>query len=459
MGNLDLERGNYILQAKPGTCAELGAAPCLPSEDGSLPEHVFLADNNKLISNFTDNWQPRLGLAYRLGNNTALRASYGMFFDSWAGVMQLTQNLGHTWPDIGRRLEGNQNKPTAGQPTPTISGKDPFPNAAMPPPDPFSSGAWYQDPRFQDSYSMQWNLGVEHQLNDSTTLSVNYVGSGNRRLPLSSYYNVAVTPGPGSAADRRPFPYIKPTNFTRSWSRSGYNGLQVQLRKRFSSGFAFTANYTWSKAIDIGCSGFFVENCAVQDPYNFNNDRSVTGADIPQMLNVNWVYELPFGSGKTWQTGNAAADYIIGNWQINGIATFRSGQAYTVNINGDIANTGNKNGYMRPNLVSDPKLDNPTPQRWFNTSAFTVPETFTFGSAGRNIMRADGRANFDLSVFRVFPLPFREGMRLEFRAEAFNAFNSTKFSAPVSNMSNSNFGKVLGASGERQIQLGLKLMF
>ena len=114
---------------------------------------------------------------------------------------------------------------------------------------------------------------------------------------------------------------------------------------------------------------------------------------------------------------------------------------------------------MRPNLVGDPVLSNPTPDRWFNTDMFESPEPYTFGSAGRHILRADGRANFDLSVFRHFPLPFREGMRLEFRAEAFNAFNSTKFNAPTSNMSNANFGRVTGASGERQIQLGLKLIF
>ena len=71
----------------------------------------------------------------------------------------------------------------------------------------------------------------------------------------------------------------------------------------------------------------------------------------------------------------------------------------------------------------------------------------------------DGRANFDLSLFRKFPLPWREGMLLEFRAEAFNAFNSTMFDAPTSNMSNANFGKVTSASGERQIQLGLKVIF
>jgi hypothetical protein len=109
--------------------------------------------------------------------------------------------------------------------------------------------------------------------------------------------------------------------------------------------------------------------------------------------------------------------------------------------------------------VGNPVLSNPTPERWINTDAFAVPAPFTFGNAGRNILRADGRANFDLSIFRHFRLPFREGARLEFRVESFNAFNSTQFNAPTSNLSNSNFGKVLSAEGERQFQIGMKLLF
>jgi hypothetical protein len=460
MGNFDLMQGVYILQAVPGPCDVVGEAPCIPTPDGSLPDHVIVDPRQKLMDDYTDNWQPRIGFAYRLTERTALRSSFGMFFDNWAGMMQIAQNLGHTWPDIGRRLSSNLNNPTPAQPVPAVSGKNPFPQASRPEPDPFGSGAHFQDPHTRDAYSMQWNFGVQHQLTGDALVSINYVGSGNRRLPLGGFYNVALTPGPGNRASRQPFPYIAPTNWHRSWSRSSYNGLQFQLKNRSSRGLSYTVNYTWSKSIDIGCSGFFnAEGCAVQDPYNFNNDRSVAGADLPHILNVSWVYELPVGKGKALQSGNSIVDQIIGNWQVNGIAMFRSGQAYTVNVNGDIANTGNSNGYMRPNVVGNPVLSNPTPERWINTDAFAVPAPFTFGNAGRNILRADGRANFDLSIFRHFRLPFREGARLEFRVESFNAFNSTQFNAPTSNLSNSNFGKVLSAEGERQFQIGMKLLF
>jgi hypothetical protein len=304
-------------------------------------------------------------------------------------------------------------------------------------------------------YSMQWNIGVERAVGADSVVGVNYVGSGSRRLPIGGFYNVALTPGPGSATARRPFPYITPTNFDRSWARGNYNALQAQYRRRFSHGFALLVNYTWSKSIDTGCDGFFgVEGCSVQDPYHFNNDRSVTGTDLPHIFNASWTWDLPF------KAPSRAVNALVHGWQLNGIATFFSGPPYTVTVNGDIANTGNQNGYMRPNVVGDPNLSNPTTAHWINTSAFAAPAAFTFGGAGRNILRSQGAHNFDLSVFRSFPLALREGMRLELRGEAFNAFNTPRYAAPVANLSNSNFGQVLAtANSERRFQFGVKIIF
>ncbi|MBI3680577.1 MAG: TonB-dependent receptor [Acidobacteria bacterium] len=460
MGDMDLLRGVYVLQAQPEPCAVAGTAPCIPDPNGKLPEHVIVDPREKLLHDWTDNWQPRIGLAYRLRAKTVIRSSFGVFFDSWAGIMQTSQNLGHTWPDVGRRLSGNLNIPTISGLLPTVSGKDPFPQALRPNPTPFEDGAFFVDPFFKNAYSLQWNLGVQHQLTPDTLLGLDYVGSGNRRLSLGGFYNVATTPGPGDPRLRRPFPYLMSTNFDRSWGRANYHALQFQLRKRFSRGLSYNVAYTWSKSISVGCDGFFgVEGCAVQDPYHFNRERSVSSTDLPHILNVNWLWELPIGKGRFLHTGNRAADYVIGSWQLNGIATIHSGQPFTVNMAGDIANTGNQSGYMRPNLLRDPKLSGRTVDRWFDTGAFAAPAPFTFGNTGRNILRGPGTVNFDLSVFRNFPLPYREGMDLEFRAEAFNAFNTTHFALPVSNLSNVNFSRVLNAGGERQLQLGIKLNF
>jgi len=458
-GNLDLIRGVYWLQELPPSCAEAGEAPCLPSPQGALPEHVLLAPGGRLLSDYKDNWQPRVGLAYRFGARTALRASFGIFFDSWAGVLEAVQHLGHGWPDVGERLAENLNKPNWVQWTPVVSSKNPFPGVAMPDPDPFGQGGWFRDREFRNAYSLQWSLSLQRELSRTASLTAAYVGSGNRRLPLGGFYNVARVPGPGEAASRRPFPYISPANFDRSWGRGHYHAFQLQLQKRYSKGLSFTASYTWSKAIDIGCSGYFDEGCAIQDPYRFNLDRSVAATDVPHMLSLSWVYELPFGQSKWLRIGNRFLDGLFRGWQVNGIAMVRSGQPFTVFLEGDPANTGNRSGYARPDVVASPALDEPRPERWFRIEAFQAPGPYRFGNAGRNILRGDGQVNFDLSVFRNFLLPWRERMRLQLRLEAFNAFNTPQFDLPVANLSDPNFGRVISARNEREVQVGLKLEF
>jgi hypothetical protein len=290
-------------------------------------------------------------------------------------------------------------------------------------------------------------------------LTVNYVGSGSRRLVLGGIYNTALTPGPGDPSLRYPYPYITPTYYDRTWGRSNYNALQVLLDKKLSNGLAYLVSYTWSKSIDIGDSGWYgLEGFSVQNPYSFNNDRGVSGFDVPQLLSVSLAYELPVGPGKRFNPGNRILSHIVGNWQPNIIANIYSGVPFNLSVDGDIANTGNS-GYMRPNyLGGSATLSNPTPQLWFNTGVFGVPAPFTYGNAGRFILRSDGTANLDFSIFRIFPI--RESKNLEFRAEMFNAFNTPVYAAPNGDISSSSFGQVTNTANQaRQIQLALKLRF
>jgi outer membrane receptor protein involved in Fe transport len=468
IGTMDMIRGLYILQFKPPACEVTKVAPCIPTPGGVLPDNVVLDPRGKLMYDSTDNWAPRVGLAYRLRTTTALRASFGRFFDNWAGVGQQATNTQGSWPSVDF-LTGPLNQPTAQQPRPTHKGTNPFPEGGTtPPPTPWAIGANYFDPYLKNPYSLQWNLGVQHQFNNATILSLNYVGSGSKRLNIGTAYNVARVPGPGNPRDRFPYPYMNPSTFDRSWGRSTYHGLQAHLEKRLLSGFAYTVSYTWSKAIDIGCSGWFqVEGCAVQDPYNLNNDRGPAGFDLTHILVTHWLYELPFGKGKALQTGSGVVDYVIGGWQLNGISTFQTGQPFTPTVRADIANTMNSAhrgasgqfaGYMRLNVVGNHKLANPSPAEWFSRAAFAVPPLYTFGNLGRGRLRADWTRNFDLSVFRQFRI--RESARVEFRAEAFNAFNTPVFSVPIEEYLNPNFGRVLGTRlRPRQLQLGLKVVF
>jgi hypothetical protein len=299
---------------------------------------------------------------------------------------------------------------------------------------------------------------------------VTYVGSGNRRGRIGGFYNVALTPAAGPTAPRRLFPYANAGFYQRAWNKSNYHGLQMQLNRRFHNGLSFLANYTWSKSMDYGCSGYEnPEGCNVQDPYNWQRDRAASGHDLTHIFTSTLLFELPFGPGKRFQTGSRAGDYILGNWQINAIGSLNSGIPYTLNIPGDGANIGNLNTW-RPNLVGNPILANPDRNKRFNTAAFAVPASFTFGILGRNTLRTDGYQNVDLSIFRDFPVT--ESKRFEFRAEAFNAFNNTVYGYPSGasggaaiwlsaiSPTSPNFGKVFGIGNRpRIIQLGLKFYF
>jgi len=458
-GEDNFNNGTYIIQKLPPPCSVRGHAPCIPG-DGTLPAHVVVSPNGKIYHDTTTNWGPRVGLAYRVTDTMAIRAGFGIFYDNWAAVTQTAQNYEGDWPDIGQQIAQNLNQPSSKSATPTITGQNPFSiGGAFPGPSPFGQVQWMMDPYAKNPYSMQWNFGVAKQLNGSTTISADYVGSGSRRLDVGGDYNTALTPGPGDPQLRALYPYIGPTFYDRSVGRGNYNALQFLFNKRYSKGLAYQVSYTWSKVIDTGSDGWYgVEGFSVENPYTYNNDRSVAGYDLTHTLSVNVVYELPIGKGKQFSTKNRALDYIIGGWQANTIVQLHSGLPFSVQADGDIANTGNAGSYERANLIGDPNLSHQTAQAWFNTAAFAIPATYTFGNSGRNILRGPAYGQIDASLFRRFP--FMESRAVEFRAEAFNLTNHAILSNPASNISEPNFGVITSTqNAARIIQFGAKIVF
>lgn len=262
VGNLDLNRGVYVLQKAAPPCGGGNLAPCIPG--GVLPEHVEVSKDGRILRDPLKNFQPRLGLAYRLGPRTAIRGSFGVFFDNWSGIWQTAREWAGSWPSVGFISLSNLNNPKATQPTPAVNAFQPLPAGVMPAASPFGQVVFFADPNYMNGYSLQWNFGLQHQLSSSTLVSANYVGSGSRRLDLGGIYNTALTPGPGTPMSRALYPYIQPTFYNRSWGRSNYNSLQLMLDRSFSKSLAAMVSYTWAKSIDIGCSGWYgVEGCAV----------------------------------------------------------------------------------------------------------------------------------------------------------------------------------------------------
>lgn len=489
-GTMDFTKGVLILQSAPPSCATTGVAPCIPVQPtgASLPDHVVVSPNGKLLSNTAFNFQPRLGFAYRMDEKTVLRGGFGMFFDNYSGTTQMARNPIGTWPSVGYLSQSNNNIGdfAAGHP---VYASDPLAlNATMPATTPFPSnytrsplyGSWQFDPRWKNPYSYQYNLGIQRQITPVYLATINYVGSNNIRTDVGGAYNTA-TPGPTPPGhqliERSPFPYMTiPYNYDRSIGHSNYNALQASLERRFTNGLALTLSYVWSKSMDLGSSGRFVfEGTSIQNPYDLRGDWSVSVFDMTHSTTLSYVYQLPWGTHQKYSTGNRAVDYVIGNWKLSGITYFRSGFPVNPTANGDIANNGNAWGYMRSNRVPGVSLyaSSRSRSQWLNLNAFTLPTAYTYGTAGRNILRAPFVNNSNMSLVRQFPI--RENLSFELRVETANTFNEVIYGAPNANVSalrtttqpdgtivplppdqqTGNYGKITGtAVGPRTMRIG-----
>ena len=459
VGDIDYGNGTYILQALAPPCAQVGRPPCIPTPGGVLPAHVVVSPNGKILKNRNFDFQPRLGIAYRLDARTAIRAAGGLFFDDLSGTTQQAQAIAGSWPSLGLQAAANLNFPSSASPAPTITGTNSLPSALLPAPTPFSQGnQFFFDPNLRNAYSYQWNLGVQRQIGSSLIATVNYVGSTSRRDDVGGRYNVAPTPGPGDPQTRFPFPYLPvPFSYDRSAGSSNYHALEASLEKRYANGLALTASYTYSKSLDYGSSGLFsIEGFSVENPYNLQRDYGVSNFDIPHNLVVSWNFDLPFGTGKRFSTGHRAVDTVLGNWQWNGIANIRSGVPYNLTVAGDIANTGNF-GYERTDTVGNYRNFHPTVREYFNTSAFAAPRQYTFGDTGRNLLRSQFVHVFNMGLFKQIPIT--ERYFAEVRAEAYNVFNTPIFNAPDAEFTSQTFGQVLSAQAARTLQIGGRVHF
>jgi hypothetical protein len=463
VGDYNLNNGTYLITERPPGCSATQGYPCLPGN--VLPPHVELTPhgNRAIFNNDFGDWQGRFGLAYRLTGKTAIRGGYGRFYDSWNSIIQLAQNYEGNWPDVGQLIANNLNQPGH---SPASIG-DPFglgSSGVFPtPPTPFTQVNWFVDPTaYKMPYSDQWNFGIEQQLGSHTVLSLSYVGAHDLQLNMGGYRNTAVTPGPGDAAtvaSRQPYPYITPTYYDQSIGMSKYNAFQFRLQQQTTKGLSYLVSYTRSKSTDLACSGDFgAEGCEVTNPYNFRQDYSVSGFDLPNIFSGSALYQVPIGKGRSFSTGNRFADYIIGNWDISGIVSIHSGVPFDVTTsNGNISNTGNVT--ERANLVLlNPYPAKKTPSQWINPAAFATPAPYTYGNLGRNTLRNDSTKNLDLSIIRRFPI--KETTAFEFRADSFNLTNTPVFSSPHSTLGNSNFATITSTQNSaRQLQFSLKLVF
>ncbi|HYZ83095.1 MAG TPA: TonB-dependent receptor [Bryobacteraceae bacterium] len=424
----------------------------------------FNTDRNVGIQSYGKLFAPRFGFAYQAMRNTVVRGGFGIFYNasgSGGGLYRMHRYLPFA-ASLGAAVnEFSPNYPQVQAGLPPIPSTD-FNTVSNNP-----VGNFLAVPsNYRPAHALQFNFGVQHQLPWDTVVKATYVGNLGRHLDINYNYNQPV-PGPGAIPPRRPLFALAPAAVSVTYAatdgNSSYNALQVSAEKRFSGGMSFLTGYTWSHAIDNvplqqGGNG---EGPIPQDPRYRQLDRGPSSFDIRHRWTQTLLYDLPIGRGKRFQAPQGWMNMIVGNWQVNLIMILQTGLPFTPSLASPVANTGTGS---RPNLVGDPTLDHPTLTRWFNTALdtpgapWTTPALYTFGNSGRGVLRAPGRTNFDISLFKQFPIT--ERIRLQFRAEFFNAFNHPQFDLPNASIGTAVAGTISGTVGTpRDIQFGLRLVF
>jgi hypothetical protein len=274
-------------------------------------------------------------------------------------------------------------------------------------------------------------------------------------------------------------------------ANSIYHAGQFRVEKSFSSGLQFLVTYTVSKSIDgasatddsISWLGGGLQGSLsgstipVQDPNNLRAERAVSVFDIPQVLQFSYVYALPIGRGKRFGSDmNPILNGFIGGWQLNGIWRFAAGRPIVLALNSTnaIPTYGQRPTLTGPLQVNHSSESSMLSDYFANacetapcpaggSSAVVQTPNFTFGNAPRSVtnIRQPGNKNVNMSLFKEFSISrLREGMRLEFRLEAFNVFNHANFAGPDTVFGDGTFGQITFlASPTREVQLGLKLYF
>src|SRR5260370_11277913 len=239
----------------------------------------------------------------------------------------------------------------------------------------------------------QWSFDVERALWGGAGLDVQYLGSQPGQLDRN-YYNNTPLPGPGPVQARRPNQRWGVIRGVANDVVENYDGLNVVLRQRLTRGLSMLLSYTWSHTLDVGTdSNNAGAGAAPQDPYNWKGDYGNSNWDIRHRFVASYTYELPF-----FKTAKGLRHYALGGWQLNGVTTVQTGTPILLNAAGDVANTGVATP-ERPNLIAPASANCGDGHLigCITASSFSVAAPFTYGHAGRNIVKGTGLATAGFS--------------------------------------------------------------
>ncbi|PWU02388.1 MAG: TonB-dependent receptor [Terriglobia bacterium] len=493
-------KDNLIVGFDPNAQNSLGAKVGVPVR-GAVE---FAGQNGypNQTGNYTFNkLSPRFGLSYQVNPKTIVRGGWGLF---WAPPIAIN----NPYTPEGATATTTPLASNDGFNTPLIQLANPFPNGLTAPAGTSNGDATglginltVFDRNARSTYIQQFSFDVQRELPSNVAVSVAYVGSRSYRLMLGTpdlninqlepkYASLGSTAlsqrvnnpyyvqgGPGIIGSAqvtqsqllRPFPAFGNINLTGSdQNKAQYDSLVLKAQKRYSAGLTFLTAYTWSKNFDRSSGGAGSNvNAGSKGPQNVYDLRSEWGlaiVDATHRFSMTGSYELPFGRNKQLLGSvNRMADLAVGGWSINVVTVISSGFPLVISQSSNNNSANLFSVSQRPNATGiAPQTDGSVGQRldnWINKDAFSTAPALTFGNLSRTVSeRGPGQFNWDISVFKNFPV--YERFKVQFRAEALNAFNTPYFRSPNTSFGSSNFGRVLSQGNfPRFIQLGLRLQF
>ncbi|MDP3000400.1 MAG: carboxypeptidase regulatory-like domain-containing protein [Bryobacterales bacterium] len=448
---------------------------------GNVPRENGITVSKKLIT-------PRVGLAYRVGDNWVIRSGYGINFNplpfsrplrglypatltgSWGGG-----TAGAEFRDPTYGWFNTVDKGIPDVPTPDVSkGSLELPlNLDMAPRSPWGG-------RLHRGYIQSWNFTVERKLPLDTLVSAGYVATRTIHQMLDRNIN---TVGPGLGGDTRNLPLAKlygRTNAMSMWDGIGYgsyNSLQVALNKSFSKGLFLKGAFTWSRYMNMSeDDGWASLAMWSWEPMIYRN-YAPSSEDRRRSFTLAWVYELPFGQGKPYAL-SGLADKVLGGWKINGVFSMYSGTPFTVSGGGSsllctgCSQTADQIAPVRKiDQGRGPNMPYYDPMSFRDPLFIFSPANPVYrpGTMGRNALYGPGFWRVDPAIYKEFKAT--EKVKAEFRAEAVNLTNTPRWGNPAGGAGGmqlnpngslralNNFMSITGASSDRQFRFGMRVVF
>jgi len=407
-----------------------------------------------LVATDGNNVMPRIGFAFKATDKTVIRSGYGLYYAYMENMGDSEFLIGNAPFAHGVTLTGSSTVPALLLVNGPPAGATDLARATG-----LQFSSYERNPPMSNAH--QWNFDIQREFGTSWLADVSY--SGSRGLHLVRQYDGNFSPaGAGTIDSKRRYSRLAipgtsivasplgPVYSHRYDGNSIYHAMIAKIEKRFSGGFTVLASYTWSKNIGDTCGTAVQGNatgCGYQNIFDMRPDRSIDNQDIPHRFVTSALYDLPLMRGNRW----------LGGWTLGSIVTMASSVPFTPTVQGNPANTGTFTVVQRPNATGAAYSGERTLQRDFNVDAFTRPANFTYGTAGRNILRGRSQFNWDFSALKNFQL--LESLRLQFRFEAFTFSNTPRFGAPGNVLGTANFGVITGANTPRNLQFGLKLIW